>query len=186
VLKLAVLLLPLCLDTLAVATAVGMTDSAARQRLRLGLLFALFEGGMPVVGLLLGVVMSRLVGDFAEYVAAAGLIALGVYMLLADDAGEGRRARGLVSGSGLGLIATGMAVSLDELAIGLSLGLLRVALAAAVALIAAQAFAVSQLGLELGKRARRRVGEGAEKLAGGLLIAIGVILLASKLANRAL
>jgi len=75
----------------------------------------------------------------------------------------------------------GVSVSLDELAIGFTLGLLHLPTVPVVVLIALQAFIVAQLGLCIGGRLSERVREGAERLAGVALTALGTVLLAEKL-----
>jgi hydrogenase/urease accessory protein HupE len=50
-----------------------------------------------------------------------------------------------------------------------------------IGLVALQAFIVAQLGLRLGSRLSERLREGAERLAGVALTALGVVLLAEKL-----
>jgi putative Mn2+ efflux pump MntP len=182
VLLLLGLVLPLCLDTFAVAAALGMTGLSRRERVRYGLLFALFEGGMPLVGLLLGGALGRVVGGLADYLAIALLVGLGAFLLLAGDEAEEERVRRLRSTTGPALLGLGISISLDELAMGFTLGLARVPVVLAVVLIAAQAFVVSQVGFHLGARVGERYREGAERLAGILLIALGALLLASKLA----
>ncbi len=76
-----------------------------------------------------------------------------------------------------------MSISLDELAIGFTLGLMRLPATLVIALIAAQTFAVTQLGLRLGARLSERLREGAERLAGVALTVLGLVLLAEKLAR---
>lgn len=76
-----------------------------------------------------------------------------------------------------------MSVSLDELAIGFTLGLLRLPALLVIVLIGAQAFVLSQLGLRLGGRMGSRVRKGAERLAGLALDALGAGLLIEKLAS---
>ena len=54
-LKLLAFVLPLGLDSVAVAAAIGAAQqTTARQRLRISLVFVIFEGGMPLIGLDLG------------------------------------------------------------------------------------------------------------------------------------
>lgn len=174
------LILPLCLDTFAIAAAIGMTRPTGAQRLRFGLLFAAFEGGMPVIGLLVGAGLGRAIGGWSEYVAIAALAGLGLYMLFGRDDDE-ERAQKLVTSSGTAVIVLGLSVSLDELAIGFSLGLLNVPIVPAIILIAAQAFVVSQIGFALGGRVGEATREGAERLAGAVLLAIGGALLLAKI-----
>ncbi len=63
------LVLPLGLDTFAIATALGITRLSGAQRIRISLLFAAFEGGMPVIGLLVGAGLGQLIGSWSEYIA---------------------------------------------------------------------------------------------------------------------
>jgi putative Mn2+ efflux pump MntP len=174
------LILPLCLDTFAIAAAIGLTRPTGAQRLRFSLLFAAFEGGMPVIGLLVGAGLGRAIGGWSDYVAIAALAGLGLYMLFGRDDDEGRAQR-LATSSGSAVLVLGLSVSLDELAIGFSLGLLNVPIVPAIILIAAQAFVVSQIGFVLGGRVGEATREGAERLAGAVLLAIGGALLLAKI-----
>src|SRR5690242_10897693 len=58
--------LPLGLDTFAVAAALGMRGLPARRRLRVSLLMSAFEMGMPVVGLLLGRSRGNAIGHLSR------------------------------------------------------------------------------------------------------------------------
>jgi putative Mn2+ efflux pump MntP len=80
-----------------------------------------------------------------------------------------------------GLSRSGVSISIDELAIGFTLGLLRISAVLVIALIAVQTLVVTQLGLRLGGRLSEQVREGAERLAGLALATLGLVLLAEKL-----
>jgi putative Mn2+ efflux pump MntP len=175
------LVLPLCFDTFAIAASVGISRLTASERLRLGAVFAAFEGGMPLIGLLAGAALGRIIGGIADYLAIAALVGVGVYMLRLDDESEERRAALFAGARGVALLGLGLSVSLDELAIGFTIGLLRIPLVPAVVAIALQAFVVAQLGFALGSRVGERFRENAERLAGIVLIVLAVVLLASKL-----
>jgi manganese efflux pump family protein len=82
-----------------------------------------------------------------------------------------------------GAVVLGVSISLDELAVGFTLDLLRLPTLLVIVLIGAQAFLVSQLGLRLGARVGSEVREGAERLAGLALIALGLGLLIEKIAS---
>ena len=84
---------------------------------------------------------------------------------------------------GKSLWMAGLSVSLDELAIGFSLGSLRVPIGLFVGIIAVQAFAVTLLGLSIGQRLGKKLGERAELLSGCLLIGLGVILFVNQAAG---
>jgi manganese efflux pump family protein len=110
------------------------------------------------------------------------LLAFGLYALVARDNDEEDIGK-LASATGWGAIALGVSISLDEFAIGFTLGLLRLPAAVAIILIGAQAFVLSQLGLRLGARVGSELREGAERLAGLALTALGLGLLIEKIAS---
>jgi putative Mn2+ efflux pump MntP len=172
VLRLLAVVLPLGLDTFAVAASLGVAGLSRSQRARVSLVFAVFEGGMPLVGLLLGAGLSRVLGAAASWAAVAALAGVGLYMLLAHDDG----APGLSGARGRALVALGLGISLDELAIGFAGGLLNVPLLLGALLIAAQALLLSQLGLALGARIGSRAGEFAERVAAVALLALALLL----------
>lgn len=171
--RLILFVLPLGLDTFTVAAALGMRGLPRRDRLRVSLLMSGFEMAMPVVGLLLGRALGTVVGSAADWIAIGVLVVLGGMIALRDGADEGERVAALRRGS---LLVLGASVSLDELAIGFTIGLLHLTLWLAVVLIGAQAFLVAQLGLRLGTRLSETLRERAEQLAGAVLIGLAVLL----------
>jgi putative Mn2+ efflux pump MntP len=194
-LKLIAVILPLGLDTFGVAVALGVAGLPARSRTRVALLFAAFETGMPLLGAALGAPLGRTVGGAADYVAAGLLLALGAYML-GDrdpdgdgdgdgngDAGERRRLLSMISGGIVPALALGVSISLDELAIGFSAGLLRLPLLELVVAVGIQAFVVTQLGVRVGARVGSRWAEAAEGIAGAALLALGAVLLIERVAG---
>jgi len=186
-LTLIALVVPLGLDTFAIAAALGMSGLTRRDRLRVTALFTTFEMGMPLVGLVLGAVAGKVAGKAADYVAIAILIALGVFMLWPrrDHQNESERLGLLVRTRGLAAIGLGISISLDELAIGFTVGLFRFPVPLVIALIGLQTLMVTQAGLRLGSRIGEAVRERAEQLAGVVLALLGVVLLAERLFSSA-
>jgi putative Mn2+ efflux pump MntP len=184
VLKLLAFVLPLGLDSFAVAAAIGASQATTIwQRLRISLIFVLFEGGMPLIGLGVGAVLARGIGQVADYVAGAAVIAIGAWMLLASDEGEEEKASRLTASHGLALIGLGISISLDELAIGVTIGLAHLPITAVIVTIALQAFVAAQLGLAVGARIGERWRERAEQIAGIALILLGAYLIIEQLAR---
>ncbi|GAC1320325.1 MAG: hypothetical protein NVSMB25_12510 [Thermoleophilaceae bacterium] len=177
-------MLSLGLDTFAVAAGFGLARLDARQRLRVSLAMAGFEAGMPLVGLAISAPLGRAIGSGADYIAAGLLLAFGLHTLVGDEDDAEERAGALANLTLWSAILLGLTVSIDELAIGLTLGLLRLPIVPVIVLIGVQALVLSQLGLRLGARLSSRVGEGAERLAGLALTALGVGLLLEKLLAR--
>jgi manganese efflux pump family protein len=183
VLKLLAFVLPLGLDSFAVAAAIGAVQVTTMwERLRISLVFVIFEGGMPLIGLGLGTALARGIGHVASYLAGAAVIAVGAWMLLAAGKDEEEeKASRLTSSRGLALIALGISISLDELAIGFTIGLAHLPVIAVIVAIALQAFIAAQLGLAIGARIGERWRERAEQVAGIALILLGAYLVAEQL-----
>jgi putative Mn2+ efflux pump MntP len=170
------LLIPLTLDTFIISTALGLAGLPKRHHLRTSLTLAGFEALMPAVGVLLGHGLANYVGDYAGYIAAVVIALAGVLILRASGDNHSRNQSKLLSKTrGLAIINLGLSISIDEVALGLSLGLLQVPLVLAVVLIGLQAFAASQLGLRLGQHLGERFRESAERIAGLLLILIAIV-----------
>jgi manganese efflux pump family protein len=172
-------LLPLSLDTFAAAAALAALGG---RRLRTSVVLAAFEGGMPIVGALAGGALGA-AGETAELAAIGVLAATGVAMLVRGEDAEEERLRRFAAAGGPALLALGVAVSVDELAVGFSLGLLGAPLAAAAALLAAQAFLAAELGMRVGARLRAAQRERVERVAALALLAIAAILLVERLAG---
>jgi putative Mn2+ efflux pump MntP len=180
--KLIALVLPLGLDTFAVSAALGATGIERATRRRVAALFTLFEGGMPLIGVGLGAPLAGAVGGAAAYPAIVVLVGFGLYMVIGAD--EDEEAVGRLSGlHGPGVLLLGLSISLDELAIGFTLGLLRLPVALAVALIAGQAVVVTQLGLRIGHRLSERLRESAQRAAGTVLLLLGLVLLLQRVSQ---
>jgi hypothetical protein len=85
-LKLLAFVLPLGLDSFAVAAAIGAVGVAGWwQKLRISLILVLFAGGMPLIGLGLGSALARGIGHVASCLAAAAVIGIGAWLLVADE-----------------------------------------------------------------------------------------------------
>jgi manganese efflux pump family protein len=175
------LIVPLGLDTFAVAAALGMAGLKAGDRTRVSLIFTAFEAGMPLIGFLAGKLAGRAVGNAADYLAIAILIGLGLFMLRPPDDEDEKQLSLLARTRGLAVLGLGVSISIDELAIGFTIGLLKFPVVLILVLIGIQTFVVTQLGIRLGQRIGERIREGAERLAGGALALLGLVLLAEKL-----
>jgi manganese efflux pump family protein len=173
--RLGAIVVPLALDSFAIAAALAAGGLSRSQHRRIAVAFPLFETGMPLLGLALGRAIAGAVGHAAAYGAAAALAIVGVAMIAGGDEKRVARAPEL---RGFAFVALALAASLDELALGFTIGLLRLSLVAALVLIAVQAVLASQLGLAFGARFGQAAGEWTEKLAGVLLIGIGIVVFA--------
>jgi manganese efflux pump family protein len=179
VLALFVVAASLGMSNFAASVAIGVSGTDARMRLRVGLVFGVFEAGMPVAGLLIGEQVAASLGHAARWVGAGLLIAVGFYALAsAARTGQGRRVRppGLIH-----LLVTGLALSVDNLVVGFALGTYHTSIAAGVIVIGTVSVAMSLAGLELGAGVGRRAGQRGEQLASLMLISVGIAIAAGAL-----
>src|SRR5437763_11388335 len=86
--KIVLLVLSLGLDTFTVAVALGIAGIGGANRLRVGASFALFEGGMPLVGFIAGRLISGALGEIASFIGIVVLFGVGVWMVRESLGGE--------------------------------------------------------------------------------------------------
>jgi manganese efflux pump family protein len=183
-LTVAAVILPLAIDTFVLGTALGAAGIARGDRLRTSMILTSFEAGMPIAGFLAGAAIGGAISRWSDYIAAAALAAAGVWMLRAggaEDEEAETNVRLLESARGWAIVFLGLGISLDELAIGFGVGLLRLPLLLVVGLIAIQAFVAAQLGMRLGSHIAQGARQAAGRLAGVLLLSGAVLVAGGKL-----
>lgn len=168
------------LSNFAASIGIGVAGVDRRARIRIAVVFGLFETGMPILGLAVGRDLASELGSAAHWIGAGLLIATGLYGLWqtlrgGDDEDEAARSAALPIGR---LLVTGLALSVDNLAVGFALGAYRVSLPLAALVIGAVSVAMSLVGLELGARIGAAVGRRGELLGAVVLIAVGVAIAA--------
>jgi putative Mn2+ efflux pump MntP len=167
--------LALALDALAVALATGLRRRCSPlQALRMALAFGGFQFFMPVLGWSLGASVRGYIERFDHWAAFALLAFAGGKMLL-ESGGEGEEPRSdPTRGAALALLA--LATSLDALAVGVSLAMLKTAIWYPAAIIGLVCFALTFLGQRLGGLVpglNPAWGRGAGALGGLALLGIG-------------
>jgi manganese efflux pump family protein len=170
------------LDNFAAAIGIGVAGVDARTRVRVALIFGVFEATMPLVGLLVGHGSAHSLGQATRYVGGGLLAAAGLWSLV-----EARRTDGVVPvdgddalrkvGQRLGpLLVTGFALSIDNLVVGFGLGVTKTPLVASLLVFAVVSVGLSLAGLELGRTLGARMQKRAEWVAGVVLIAVGALI----------
>lgn len=217
-LSLLLFVLPLGLDTLGVSISLGIKShrpGAAEKTgrlptwLRSALLFSLAETLMPLIGLGIGFAASLLVSNIMHFVGPLLLMGVGLWELV-DEGREylsKRKSREEKPTSSTASnerfewgrqLLLALSISLDELAIGFSLGTLTTGSAsgkigvseaslhvfpiALCLLIGLQGFLMTLIGLVLGRTLSTRLKvlkEWSELLSAFLLIGLGIWLLVS-------
>jgi putative Mn2+ efflux pump MntP len=167
------------LDNFAAAIGIGLAGVDARTRIRVAVVFGLFEAGMPIVGLLIGHGVEHSLGRTTRYVGGALLVAVGLWILL-----EARRAapeRVDHQQPMTRLILTALGLSIDNLIVGFGLGVTKTPLALALVVFAVVSVALTLAGLEVGRRLVARLQRRSDEIAGLVLIAVGILVVANVL-----
>jgi manganese efflux pump family protein len=185
VLALLLLAAALGLDNLAAAIGIGVTGVSGGTRVRIAVVFGLFEAGMPVLGLVLGHGLADSLGQAARWLGGAVLIAFG-----AAGLAKAWRQRNSPQRTGhqpaghqrIGqLLLAGLVLSGDNLAAGFALGAYHTSVAVAAVVFGVVSVGMSLIGLELGARIGAAAGERSELIACALLIVVGAVIAAGGL-----
>jgi manganese efflux pump family protein len=173
VLALILVALSLGLSNFAATIGIGISGASARTRVQVGVIFGLFETGMPVAGLALGRSLASALGGAAHWISAGLLIATGAWSLAQAARGNSGHAPAAGDQRTWRLLVTGLAISIDNLAVGFALGSFHVSLAVAAITIGAISTGMSLAGLELGARIGAAAGHRGELIGAVVLIAVG-------------
>ena len=175
----SIFLLALAMSTDAFAAAVCkgavMQRPDWREAIRAGAIFGCIEALTPIVGWLLGSVASGFFGTWGHWIALAMLSVLGVRMIWAGCTARGEIVETKpVRHSFLVLAATGLATSIDAMAVGASLALLKVEIVRVAISVGLATFTVVTIGVLLGRVLGAVAGQRSEIVGGVVLIAIGI------------
>ena len=170
----------LAMDCFAVALgmACGLRGLSGRQAVRMAVFFGAFQFGMPILGWFAGESVVRFMQGIDHWIAFGLLAAIGGRMIYESfSLSDEEKACRPDQTRGMRLLVLSVATSLDALAVGLSLGVIKVGIFYPAAVIGLVCFALTILGARLGPVIGRAVGRWAEILGGLILIGIATRIL---------
>jgi putative Mn2+ efflux pump MntP len=171
--KVVLVAVSLGLDVFAVSVGVGMRGMETAQKIRIGLAFTAAEVTMTLLGVGIGTVAGRLIGDVAGYLGFGALVCVGAYMVF--EAVRESEAGGFDLSRGWGLLLGALSISLDSLGIGFSINYIGVPLVVSLICIAVVAASSTALGLSVGRLLGQRAESAAALWGGIVLIATGLV-----------
>ena len=177
--KIVLVAMSLGLDVFAVSVGVGVRGVPRGVKWRIGIAFATAEVTMTLIGVGIGKLAGRLLGNVAGYIGFAALVAVGIYMVI--EALREREPGAFDLSRGWGLLLGALSISLDSLGIGFSILYIGVPLAVSLVCIALVAATSTALGLTLGRELGLRAETTAAIWSGIILIATGLAFAALKL-----
>lgn len=172
----------LAMDAFAVSLGIGTGRQAEgrRAQFRLAFHFGWFQMMMTVLGWLAGSTIAGLINQFDHWIAMALLGYVGGNMIRSGLNPDQESYRCDPS-RGKTLIILCVATSIDALAVGLSMAMLKTSVWIPAIIIGVVTFIISGLGLLAGDRLGAKFGKRMEILGGLILIGIGLRVLITHL-----
>jgi manganese efflux pump family protein len=160
-------------DAFSLCLGLGMQGLTKREIARISVTIGGFHVLMPLLGMFVGISLNRVVGDLAKMFGALLLIGLGLHMIW-QSFKQNQEALSLDRTAGFGLLLFSMSVSMDALSVGFSLGLFNAPVGIVVALFGVVGAFMAALGLSIGSRISRLLGEYGEIVGGAILFTLGL------------
>ena len=158
----------------AIAKGAALQRPSWREALRTGAIFGVIEAITPLVGWLIGSAAAKYASAWDHWIAFTLLAGLGARMIWVgvrsgpDDVDERPQSHSFWI-----LALTGLATSIDALAVGVGLAFVDVHIGWVAAAIGIATFVMVSVGVMLGRALGAIAGRRAEILGGLLLIGIG-------------
>jgi len=173
----------LSLDAFAVSIASGFTikERHLQHAFTMAFFFGFFQAVMPVAGWAAGKGLAVWIAEIDHWIAFGILTFIGMKMILESKWVETPSENVSVPGGWGRLTLLAIATSIDALAVGLSLGVIRIPIIYPAILIGGVTFGVSLSGVWVGNRFGHLFERQIEVVGGLILIGIGIQILFSHL-----
>ncbi len=162
------------LGNFAASIAIGLQGIDNKSRSRVTIVFGTFETFMPIVGLIIGKQLSIFFGNHANLIGGTLLVLTGLYEINSSIRHKDNIKTKESIRNWRKLIITGLALSIDNLIVGFSLGAYGEPLILSAIVIGFISVSLSLLGLEIGKKLGIKVYEYSESISGVILMLVGL------------
>ncbi len=178
VISILILAIGLSMDSLAVSIASGMSMKTMRETeaLKISVFFAFFQGTMPVAGWYIGSSFSKYITVFDHWIAFVMLLFLGGKMIV-EGVRNSDDCQGIDPTKTSTLIGLSVATSIDALAVGVSIALLKHEILFPAVIIGVVTLVFSLIGLYAGKILGKLVKQWVTIAGGVVLVFIGTKIL---------
>ncbi len=161
------------MDAFSLGVGIGMRGIRLLHVLRISLMIGIFHIIMPLLGMYTGQYVGSLLGKVTGYVAGGLLVLLGGHMIV--NAFRGGFAKPVNHRSWGGMILFSLSVSIDSFSVGVSLGMFKSDLLLTILTFGFFGGLMSIVGLLLGRKVSRNLGDYGEALGGTVLLAFGLM-----------
>ncbi len=171
--------LGLSMDCFAVTLSSGICLPCLKKKdiLKIAFFFGLFQGGMPILGWLLGQAFKESVSTIDHWISFTILVIIGIKMI-AEAMKDNPDSKSFNIKKMFVLLSLSVATSIDAFVVGIGFAFLDVNIITAVISIGVITFFISIAGVYLGRKFGKLVKSKWAEIAGGIiLIAIGTKIL---------
>jgi len=167
------------MDAFAVAISTGiiLKKISFRQFFRLSFHFGLFQALMPVMGWLAGLTVEKFIKNYDHWIAFALLAFIGGKMIYESFKKDEEEESETDPTRGITLVILSIATSIDALAVGFSLAVLKVSIWLPSVVIGIVALLMTLIGMNLGKYVGTLFGKRVSIVGGIILVIIGIKIL---------
>jgi putative Mn2+ efflux pump MntP len=178
ILTIVVIAVGLAMDAFAVSVVSGAVYEQLKTRhaLRMAVFFGGFQALMPLIGSLAGMTVRAYIAGYDHWIAFVLLCGVGTKMIYESFKIKPTK-RNFNPSNILVLLALSVATSIDALVVGITISLLRIPLVLAVIVIGTVTFALSYLGVFIGKKFGHFFENKIEAIGGLILIGLGAKIL---------
>ena len=184
--ELFIIALGLSMDAFAVSICKGLSIKKIKFKdaLIVGLYFGIFQGGMPLIGYVLGVQFQDKITSFDHWIAFILLSIIGLNMIKESRQKESNDPNPSDNIEGTKnplhfkeMIVLAIATSIDALAVGVTFAFLNVDIVPAVSFIGIITLTLSMVGVKIGNIFGTKYKSKAELAGGIILIGMGIKIL---------
>jgi len=168
----------LCFDSFAVSVSSGIAIQKIKffDATKIAFSLALFQGGMPILGWLIGEKLKDYLNIYDHWIAFILLSILGLKMIF-ESLKKEEEQKCFNPLNFWVLIGMSIATSIDALVVGFSIAFIDLPILISGFIIGAVTFIASMLGILFGKKTGNRFGKKMEILGGLILIGLGLKIL---------
>ncbi len=166
----------LSMDAFSLSIGMGLLGLRYRNIVIIGSVVGIFHVWMPLIGLVLGKILSQYIGIFAFVVGGSLLVILGAQMIFSTFQHEKNT---VLTPNGWGVLLFAISVSLDSFSAGLSLGMIGAKTLVTLISFGIMSGILTCFGLLIGKKASHWMGGYSEWLGGCILISFGIKIILS-------
>lgn len=167
----------LSMDAFSVSLGLGMQPLGLRRIFIIGLFFGLFHMIFPIMGIILGKLLSEEFGQVTIVLSGLLLIFVGSHMFFSAFHIQKDKNKHLFNHTKLGIIILAITVSVDSAPVGLSLGITGVKTVIALMLFGIFSTLFTWTGLLIGRKVKGFLDSYSELLGGSILLSFGLYIL---------